>query len=203
MKEKKLGRHQETSRPCRLEAPCRRHGAHQGALGPPAALPWSLRCRSRGPEARRRHRRRHEDVAALPRLRQAKDAGDVTGTKWCCPNQQRRRKKLKPSHRCHISGVPRRTRSITSSAARDLPAFAVLESSRAPPSARLHHADVALCCHLLPSVRTHGHPCHVVAAKSTTSLLIRCRDEAEDGPPPARRPARESKILSMRKNSKP
>jgi hypothetical protein len=81
---------------------------------------------------------------------------------------------------CHISGVPHRTRSIASSAARDLPAFTVLESSRAPPSACLHHTDVAPCCHLLPSVRTHGHPRYVVTAKSSTSLLTCYCDEAED-----------------------
>jgi hypothetical protein len=45
---------------------------------------------------------------------------------------------------------------------------------------KLRHTDVALCCHLLPSVRTHGHPRHVVAAKSSTSLLTHYRDKAED-----------------------
>jgi hypothetical protein len=37
-----------------------------------------------------------------------------------------------------------------------------------------------MCCHLPPSVRTHGHPRHVVAAKSSTFLLTHYHDEAED-----------------------
>jgi hypothetical protein len=83
--------------------------------------------------------------------------------------KQRKKKKLE-----HRAG------SIASSAARDLPTFTVLESTRAPPSTRLRHADVPLCCHLPPSVRTHGHPRHVVAAKSSTFLLTHYHDETED-----------------------
>jgi hypothetical protein len=81
------------------------------------------------------------------------------GGKQCCPNQQHRRKELKPSHPCRISGVPHRAGGIVSSAARDPPTFTVLESTRAPPSTRLRHADVPLCCHLLDDWRVSRRSC--------------------------------------------